>query len=133
MGLDARRPIADEFARRKLPGDRERGASDLATVRREARPRLYESASLGYRMLSINDTDGDGAKSPLGASAKLRAAFRLSFDRSIINQVAFDGTIIPSNQPEASGSTYSTAAFPLPARDLARAKALVGEHGEAGG
>jgi len=32
-------------------------------------------------------------------------------------------------QPEAPGTTYHASAFPLPARDLARAKALVAEHG----
>jgi peptide/nickel transport system substrate-binding protein len=103
--------------------------SDLSTVRGDARLKLYESPSLGYRVLSINGTRGEGAKSPLGTSARLREAFELSLDRAIINQVAFDGAFIPSNQPEAPGTTYHAAAFPLPARDLARAKALVAEHG----
>jgi peptide/nickel transport system substrate-binding protein len=103
--------------------------SDLATVRGDARLRLYESASLGYRVLSINAARGEGAKAPLGVSAKLREAFELSIDRAIINQVAFDGAFIPSNQPEAPGTAFHAAAFPLPARDLARAKALVAESG----
>lgn len=103
--------------------------SDLATVRGDAKLRLHESASLGYRVLSINGTRGEGAKAPLGANPKLRAAFELSLDRQIINQVAFDGAFIPTNQPEAPGTAYYVPAFPLPARDLARAKALVAESG----
>jgi len=103
--------------------------SDLGIVRGDARLKLYESPSLGYRVLSINGTRGAGAKSPLGSSARLREAFELSLDRAIVNQVAFDGAFIPSSQPEAPGTAYHAAAFPLPTRDLARAKALVAEHG----
>jgi peptide/nickel transport system substrate-binding protein len=103
--------------------------SDLPTVRGDARLKLYESASLGYRVLSINAARGEGAKAPLGTSAKLREAFELSLDRAIINQVAFDGAFIPTNQPEAPGTAYYAPAFPVAARDLARAKALVAESG----
>ena len=83
--------------------------SDLPTVRGDARLKLYESASLGYRVLSINAARGEGAKAPLGTSAKLREAFELSLDRAIINQVAFDGAFIPTNQPEAPGTAYYAA------------------------
>ena len=103
--------------------------SDLGIVRGDARLKLYESPSLGYRVLSINGTRGEGAKSPLGSSARLREAFELSLDREIINQVAFDGAFIPTSQPEAPGTTYYAGAFPVPPRDLARARALVAEHG----
>src|SRR5206468_3964686 len=92
--------------------------------------KLYESGALGYRVLSINTNKGEAAKSPLGASAKLREAFEAAIDRAIINQVAFDGAFIPTNQPEAPGSAYFAATFPVPARDLARAKALVAESGQ---
>ena len=80
--------------------------SDLGIVRGDARLKLYESPSLGYRVLSINGTRGEGAKSPLGSSARLREAFELSLDRAIINQVAFDGAFIPTSQPEAPGTAY---------------------------
>ncbi len=103
--------------------------TDLGVVRGNARLKLYESASLGYRVLSINTTRGEAAKTPLGSNPTLREAFELSLDRAIINQVAFDGAFIPSNQPEAPGTAFHAAAFPLPARDLARAKALVAASG----
>ena len=53
----------------------------------------------------------------------------MSLDRAVINQVAFDGVFIPSNQPEAPGTPYYATAFPVPSRDLTRAKALVAESG----
>jgi len=103
--------------------------SDLGIVRGDARLKLYESPSIGYRVLSINTNKGEAAKTPLGSSAKLRAAFEASIDRSVINQVAFDGAFIPSNQPEAPGTPFYAKDFPVPKRDLARAKALVAESG----
>lgn len=103
--------------------------TDLATVRGDARLKLYDSASLGYRLLAINTNKGELARTPLGSNAKLREAFELAIDRRIINQVAFDGAFIPSNQPEAPGTPYFAKAYPVPARDLARAKALVAENG----
>src|SRR3989440_3441392 len=103
--------------------------SDLSIVRADPRLKLYESPSIGYRVLSINTNKGEAAKTPLGSDARLREAFEASLDRAVINQVAFDGAFIPSNQPEAPGTTYYAKDFPLPARDLARAKALVAESG----
>src|SRR5947208_10736868 len=103
--------------------------SDLAIVRADARLKLYESPSIGYRVLSINTNKGEAAKTPLGSNAKLREAFEASLDRAVINQVAFDGAFIPSNQPEAPGTPYYAKDFPVPARDLVRAKALVAASG----
>jgi peptide/nickel transport system substrate-binding protein len=105
--------------------------TDLATVRADARVKLYEAPSIGYRVLSINTGKGAAAKSPLGSSAKLREAFELSLDRAIINDVAFDGLFIPNNQPEAPGSPFFAADLKPPQRDLARAKALIAASGMA--
>jgi len=103
--------------------------SDLGTVRGDPHLKLYDSISVGYRVLSINTNKGEAAKTPLGSNAKLREAFELSIDRAILNQVAFDGAFTPTNQPEAPGTAFYAAAFPVPVRDLARAKSLVAESG----
>jgi peptide/nickel transport system substrate-binding protein len=105
--------------------------TDLATVRGDARVKLYEAPSIGYRVLSINTNKGAAAKSLLGGNASLREAFELSLDRAIINQVAFDGLFIPNNQPEAPGSPFYAADLPPPRRDIVRAKALVAASGMA--
>jgi peptide/nickel transport system substrate-binding protein len=105
--------------------------SDIATLRSDPRVKLYEAPSIAYRVLSINTNKGPAAKSPLGSSTALREAFELSLDRTIINQVAFDGLFVPSNQPEAPGTPFYAAALPPPARDLDRARALVAASGMA--
>jgi peptide/nickel transport system substrate-binding protein len=103
--------------------------SDLTTLRGDPRVKLYEAPSIGYRVLSVNTNKGPAAKSPLGSNAALREAFELSLDRTIINQVAFEGLFIPGNQPEAPGTPFYAAALPPPPRDLARAGALVAASG----
>src|SRR3954463_7916398 len=102
--------------------------TDIATVRGDSRIQLFDSPSVAYRVLSIN-VSGEAAKTPLGHDPKLREAFELALDRTVINQVAFDGLFIPSNQPEAPGTPYYAKQFPLPARDLERAKKLIAESG----
>src|SRR5215207_3212496 len=84
--------------------------TDLATVRGDPRVRLYESPSVAYRVLSVS-VGGEAGKTPLGSNPKLREAFELSLDRVVINQVAFDGVFIPSNQPEAPGTPYYAKAL----------------------
>ncbi len=103
--------------------------TDVTTVRNDPRIQLYDSPSVGYRVLSINTNKGEAAKTPLGGSAKLREAFEASIDRAVINEVAFDGLFISSNQPEAPGTPFYAQAFPVPHRDLARAKELIAESG----
>jgi len=103
--------------------------TDLLTVRGDARVRLAAAPSVAYRVLSINTNKGAAATTLLGTSAKLREAFELSLDRAVINQVAFDGAFVPSNQPEAPGSRFYDTALPVPPRDLARAKAIVAANG----
>jgi len=129
-------PIPDDTVR--LAGLRSGGLqiiervapTDVPTVRSDARVRLAAAPSVGYRVLSINTNKGPAADTPLGTSAKLREAFELSLDREAINQVAFDGAFIPSNQPEPPGSPFYDKALPVPPRDLARAKAIVAASGK---
>jgi peptide/nickel transport system substrate-binding protein len=104
--------------------------TDVPAVRSDPRVRLSAAPSVGYRLLSINTHKGPAANTPLGASATLREAFELSLDRAAINQVAFDGAFVPSNQPEPPGSTFYDKALPVPPRDLARAKAIVAASGK---
>ena len=60
----------------------------------------------------------------------MRAALELAIDRTVLNQVAFDGAFIPSNQFEAPNTRYWDAALPVPSPDVARAKALLQEAGQ---
>mgnify|MGYP003694010903 CR=1 FL=1 len=71
----------------------------------------------------------DKAKGPLSQSAKVRQALDLSIDREAINQVVFNGEFKPGNQWINPDHPYYQKAYPVRARDVARAKALLKEAG----
>jgi len=104
--------------------------TDVPALRGDARLRLATAPSVGYRLLSINTNKGPAAEAPLGRSARLREAFERSLDREALNQAAFDGAFVPSNQPEPPGSPFYDRELPVPPRDLAGAKAIVAASGE---
>ncbi len=104
-------------------------ATDAAKVSADKRLRLVTSPSLAYDSLLFDLTRGKAAGTPLAKDKRVREAFAKSLDRAAINQVAFSGQYIPSNQTERPGSRYWNPAHPLPKRDLAGAKALLEQAG----
>lgn len=103
--------------------------TDLDTVRGDQRLRLVSKPGLGYQLLQFNLDNGPAADNPLGKSPLVREAFEASIDRKALNDVVFAGAYMPDNQPEPVGGTYYDPDFPVPARDVARAKALLKEAG----
>ncbi|WP_237215115.1 ABC transporter substrate-binding protein [Falsiroseomonas oryziterrae] len=99
--------------------------TDIPAVERDRRLRLVSGASIAYQTMSINVGAGPLAQRPLGADPRVREALELSIDRAIINQVALEGRFTPNNQPEAPGTAYHFADLAPPARDPARARALL--------
>src|SRR5258706_2355295 len=102
-------------------------ATDIPAVRADARLKFVETTPVGYNTMSINLGHGPRAETPLGRDPRVREALELAIDRVAINQVVFNGAFVPSNQPVAPGSAYALDARPVPARDLARAKALLAQ------
>jgi peptide/nickel transport system substrate-binding protein len=105
------------------------GPTDVPSVQRDRRLRLVDSPSIAYQTLSINVGNGPLGRRPLGADPRVRQALELSIDRAVINQVALEGRFIPNNQPEAPGTSYHFPELAPPARDPARARALLREAG----
>jgi peptide/nickel transport system substrate-binding protein len=103
-------------------------ATDIKDVR--ADPNLVLSAVpwLGYLGLTINIAN-DKSKGALSQSAKVRQALDLSIDRDALNQVVFNGEFIPGNQWVNPEHPYYQKAFPVPQRDVEKAKALLKEAG----
>ena len=73
--------------------------------------------------------NGAKADNPLGKDARVRQAFELSIDREALNQVVFNGEFVPGNQWVSPQNFYYQQAFPIPKRDVAKAKALLKEAG----
>ena len=104
--------------------------TDIEGVRGDANTKVVEGPSLAYDLISINVAHGAKADNPLGRSNKVRQALELSIDKSIINQVAYNGLFVPSNQHEAPGTRFFDADYPVRPRDVEKAKALLQEAGE---
>jgi peptide/nickel transport system substrate-binding protein len=103
-------------------------ATDIKDVRADGRLKLSTALELGYFGLTINIAN-DKNKGPLSQSEKVRQALDLSIDREAINQVVFNGEFTPGNQWVSPEHPYYQKAFPIPKRDIAKAKALLKEAG----
>ena len=103
-------------------------ATDIKDVRADSRLKLSTALELGYMGLTLN-IGNDKNKGALSQSAKVRQALDLSIDREAINQVVFNGEFTPGNQWVSPEHSYYQKAFPIPTRDIAKAKALLKEAG----
>jgi peptide/nickel transport system substrate-binding protein len=104
-------------------------ATDAAAVKADAGLQYAETVSIGYQGITVNVNNGERSKNPFGEDPRLRQAFELSIDRDALNQVVFEGAFAPGNQPFPPNSPWYDKDVPIPARDLAKAKALMKEAG----
>jgi peptide/nickel transport system substrate-binding protein len=103
-------------------------ATDIKAVQADPKLKLSTAIELGYQGVTLN-IGNDKAKGPLSQSAKVRQALDLSIDREAINQVVFNGEFKPGNQWVNPDHPYYQKSFPVPGRDVAKAKALLKEAG----
>ena len=103
--------------------------TDMAAIAADKTLKLVVSPATLYYELSINVANGAAAATPLGQKAAVREALEAAIDREVLNQVVFNSEYVPNNQPIVPGSTYYDPDFPVPPRDLAKAKRLLKEAG----
>lgn len=97
---------------------------DVAAAQADPKLAVSTAPSLGYGALTINLA---GA-TPMAKDARIRHAFELAIDREALIQVVFAGLYQPNAQATAAASPLH-ADLPVPARDPARARALLAEAG----
>ena len=102
-------------------------ASDAAAVKADANLSYQSVVNLGW--LAIYFNVGENASTPIGKDNRLRQAFSLAIDREAANQIVYEGTSVAGNQPFSPQSPWYDKDFPVPARDVEKAKALVKEAG----
>ena len=106
-------------------------ATDIPAVRSDAKLKLVTGPSLMYTGLTINLANTDQAKNPLGQNAKVRQALELTIDRDALNKVVFNGEFTAGNQWSSPSNPYYIQKYPIPARNIEKAKALIKEAGAA--
>ncbi|HEY7552528.1 MAG TPA: ABC transporter substrate-binding protein [Hyphomicrobiaceae bacterium] len=100
-------------------------ATDLPEIRADTKLRLATVPELGYQGVTVNVGNGDAAKTAFGKDPRIIQAFSLSLDREAITKVAFNGEFLPGNQWVSPKNPYYQSKFPVPKRDVAKAKELL--------
>lgn len=103
--------------------------TDLAQAEADAGITVVSAVSLGYQGVTFNVGNGDKSDTPWGNDKRLRQAFSYAMDRDAINQVVFEGAYAPGNQSFPPTSPWYNADYPIEARDVEKAKALLAEAG----
>ncbi|HUB46447.1 MAG TPA: ABC transporter substrate-binding protein [Acetobacteraceae bacterium] len=103
--------------------------TDAAAVKADPRLRLVVSDSLGYFGITNNISNGPRANNPYGKSALVRQAFSLAIDRAALVQVVYNGMYAPTMQAVPASSPFYDPDLKVPARDVAKAKALLAQAG----
>jgi peptide/nickel transport system substrate-binding protein len=102
---------------------------DATAVQHDPKLHLVTAPSLGYGALTINTGDFPKANTPLGRNPRVRLAFELSLDRAALSQVVFAGMYPPNAQATSALSPLYVPSIAPPARDVAKARALLQEAG----
>ncbi|HEX3348882.1 MAG TPA: ABC transporter substrate-binding protein [Acetobacteraceae bacterium] len=103
--------------------------TDANAVKSNPKLRLVLSNNLGYDSININVGHGARATMPFGRDARVRKAFELSIDRTALIQVLYNGLYEPTAQAVSQDSPFYAENVQPPARDVAKAKALLAEAG----
>ncbi|MEZ5843675.1 MAG: ABC transporter substrate-binding protein [Hyphomicrobiaceae bacterium] len=99
--------------------------TDVKSAKADAALKVVSIAGLGYQGITINLNNTARSEGPLGKDRRVRQALSLSLDRKAINDVVFEGLNTPSIQPFPPASPFHEQAVGVPARDVAKAKALL--------
>jgi peptide/nickel transport system substrate-binding protein len=100
-------------------------ATDLPEIRADAKLKVATVPELGYQGVTVNIGKSDAGKAVFGKDPRIIQAFNLSLDREAITKVAFSGEFLPGNQWVSPKSPYYQTKFPVPKRDVAKARELL--------
>lgn len=100
-------------------------ATDLPEIKADVKLRLATVPELGYQGITVNIGKSEAGKAAFGKDARIIRAFNLSLDREAITKVAFNGEFLPGNQWVSPKNPYYQSKFPVPKRDVAKAKELL--------
>ena len=103
--------------------------TDVPAVQRDPKLKMAIDDSLAYTGITINTNNGAAQDSPAGKSALVRQAFELAIDRQALIQVVYSGMFTPTIQANPPSSPFYFEDMKPPARDVAKAKALLQQAG----
>jgi peptide/nickel transport system substrate-binding protein len=105
-------------------------ATDLKEIKADPKLKLATQIEIGYQGLTLNLANGEaGTHGPFGKDARVRQALEAAIDRKALSDVVFNGEYLPGNQWVSPKSPYYQEKFPVPGRDVAKAKKLLADAG----
>src|SRR5215469_5336655 len=103
--------------------------TDVPAVERDPKLKTAIDDSLAYTGITVNTGNGSAQDTTLGKNALVRQAFELSIDRDALIQVVYSGMYTPTAQANPPSSPFYFSDLKAPARDVAKAKALLNQAG----
>ena len=103
--------------------------TDVPAVQKDPKLKTAIDDSLAYTGITINTDNGPAQNTTLGKNALVRQAFELGLDRNALIQVVYNGMYAPTVQANPASSPYYFQDLTPPARDPAKAKALLQQAG----
>jgi peptide/nickel transport system substrate-binding protein len=103
--------------------------TDAPAVKADPKLKLVVSDALGYFGITNNIANGPKADNPYGKSALVRQALSLAIDRAALVKVVYNDMYAPNMQAVPTSSPFYDASLKVPARDVAKAKALLKQAG----
>ena len=107
-------------------------ATDIKEIKADPKLKLATQIEMGYQGITLNVANSDvGRNGPFGKDSRVQQALELSIDRDALNQVVYNGEALPGNQWISPKNAYYQEKFPIPQRDVAKAKQLLKDAGVA--
>jgi peptide/nickel transport system substrate-binding protein len=103
--------------------------NDIDAIKKSGNLGYVGVTGLGYQGITFNLGNGPKADNPFGRDKRVRQALDLSIDRAAVNEVVYRGEYTVGNQPVPPHNPHYAKTFPVPTRDVARARALLKEAG----
>src|SRR3984957_20024265 len=103
--------------------------TDVPAVQRDPKLKIMLGDSLAYTGIAVNTGNGPAPRTTLEQNALVRQAFDLAIDREALIQVVYAGAFASTIQANPASSPYYDQALKPPARDVAKAKALLQQAG----
>jgi peptide/nickel transport system substrate-binding protein len=103
--------------------------TDVPAVQKDPKLKTAIGDSLAYTGITVNTDNGPAQNTVLGKNALVRQAFELGLDREALIQVVYNGMYAPTVQANPASSPYYFQDLKPPARDPAKAMALLKQAG----
>jgi len=104
-------------------------ATDIKEIKADPKLKLATQIEIGYQGLTTNRGFGEQAATTPFKDPRVTRALEASIDRKALSDVVFNGEVLPGNQWISPRNAFYQEKYPVPGRDIAKARKLLAEAG----